>query len=261
MTVENPTAAPIEEPVSDPIAGAGVVAALFAVVFELIASAGAEKLGSVQCVDNNDALIHWDSLDDGVRMAVTATHLYRNPVDGGVASSAPDSEAEGVRLSANLANASACVGWSRTNFSVAIRTWISAQGAAQRILWEQWTSGPKVTYNSGGVDTMVFLFPGDPAPSLTLTTIPEDQMVTVFLGFDFDNLTVHAAVYDEDGVTLIDSDSAVVTSLASTGDRLQLKSSAFHAKRAVAVNEWLPVGDKRTVLLEIMLTDDPVPVA
>ena len=243
------------------IGGSPVVVSFdFAVAFELIASAGAEKAGPVQCTANNDSLIHWDSLDDAIRMAVTGGHLYRLPLDGGFGSLAPDANDEGVRLATNLSNAGACSGWSRESFTIGIRVFLTSAGLSQHDLWEQWTAGPKITYNAGGTDTMVFNFPGVPGTSITLPGIDENQLVTVLMGFDFDNLQVHAAIYGEDGTTLIDSGFLDITSLISTGNILQLQSGFFHVKRAIAIDEWLPVGAKRTDLLTRILTDDPLPV-
>lgn len=236
-------------------------AAAFSVVLELQAEFGAEKTGPVQCTANNDVLIHWDSLDDVYRFAVTGTHLYRNPLDGGFASSAPDSEAEGVRTASNLSNASASENFSRNSFTAIMRFFNANAGAGTRLLWQQWLNGPRVEYSSAGVDNLVFTFPGVPGTAITLNPLPENQMATAVMRFDLDNLTVHAAVYDEDGTTLIDSGTLAITSLTSGGDTLNFGGSgAFHLKRFAYINEFVD-GDALTDLLTRILTDDPLPVS
>lgn len=235
--------------------GGGGQAAAFAAILEMQANNGAEKTGNIQCDANNDTLIHWDSQDDAYRFAVTGTHLYRKPIDGGLASSAPDSEAEGVRLSTNLAHADACENFSRSAFTIIARTMLIAQGVGSRRLFEVWTGGPHINYITGGDDEMNFGFPGDPL-TLVIPLVPEDQMVTAVMRYD--GSTGYGAVYDEDGLTLIGSDSGAITALNDTGDRLQFKTAAFHLKRFAYINEFV-TGAKLTDLLERMLTDDPLP--
>lgn len=230
----------------------------FAVVLELIASNGAEKSGSVQCTANNDALIHWDSLDNVYRFAKTGTTLYRFPMDQGAGGSAPDQDGEGVRLGSFLINSSASENFDRNAFSIIIRLWLAASGAADRSLWQMWSNGPSIVYRSAGDDTMTFTLPGSSPVVKVLTGIPEDQMITVLMRYN--GTTGFFDVYGADGVTPLDSDSGTASGLTSGGDAVSLQSSAFFIKRAAAINGFVDGAAKDALLLGV-LTDDPLPVA
>ncbi len=264
MTVENPTAAPIEEPVRDPLAGpGGGGAALFAAIFELIASNGAEKTGPVQCTDNNDTLIHWNTTSGAYQFGIVGSPRYRIPLDGGVASSAPDSEEAAVRcaLSNNpTSNANAAENLDPLSFTIGCRYWQESSGVFARVhgaFFGGLNFGHTVTYDTGGANTLKLILRHAGGPTtLTLNGVPENAVSTWV--FRYDGVTAFFAVYGEDGTTLIDSASLVVT-LTFVDDVVTLSSGQHRVKRLPAGG--FIEGDALTNFLETLLTDNPFPAA
>ncbi len=235
-------------------------ATVFDIPVELIANDGAEKTGPVQCTDNNDAVIHWDSSfpANTYRFTPTGTTLYRFPMDQGVGGSGPDQDDEGVRVNTNLTNASAAENLTRGAFTIILRGWLAVSGAADRKLFQMWINGPSIVYRSGGDDNMTFTVPGSTPATKIIGSIPEGQMITILMRYD--GTTAFFEVLDEDGTTSLGSDSGLASGLTDSGDTVSFQAgTAFFMKRAATINGFVDGADL-DVLLAAVLTNDPLPV-
>ncbi len=247
----------------DPVTGlagdAAGGAAAFAVHWELIASAGANKTGPVQCTDNNDNVIHWNTTNGAYQFGIVGTPRYRIPLDGGVASSAPDSEEAAVRCVLNnnvTSNANAAENIDPLSFAFACRYWQESSGAGARthaVFFGGLTFGHTVTYDTGGANTLKIILRHSGGPTtLTLADVPENSVLTWV--FKYDGTTAFFAVYDEDGTTLIASDSVAVD-LAPVNDIVTFSSGQFRPKR-LAAGPFVE-GAAEVSMLEQLVTDDP----
>lgn len=240
-------------------AGGGVAG--FDIGFELIASDGAERSGNIQCDVDGDDVARLVDLSDTYIFSITGNPQYRIPVANlAFPTVAPDKFQEGFRQAGSnrvSSNGAICENINRVNFTLITRYWQESSGAAQRLIHGLMTNTLTAEYSTGGFDELELTFVGTPGATLTLTGIPENQMLTVVQRYD--GTTAFAACYDEDGVTLLDSDSLATTFLPS-GNDMSLGSMEGRIKRVAYLNEFVSDADL-PALLALILTNDPLPVA